>query len=193
MVKIVEEKKTDNVRLVDANQNKSDDFIETKKSNQQVEEIAIGYGAEPPVLEESKSVVKQNAVKNIEKPSPSTNEKIENKSAAEPQDEFSLLKAKLDKSVYARSTKSNIKVSSSDSSAVFSTPTVDARQINSNTIVSSGTDKTKQDANAVYHTVVKGETGYSIAKKYGIKIQQLNEWNALDFGGIKIGQKLRVK
>lgn len=46
---------------------------------------------------------------------------------------------------------------------------------------------------AQYHTVVAGETAFSIAKKYGITMKQLIDWNQLDFGKIKVGQKLRVK
>jgi len=41
--------------------------------------------------------------------------------------------------------------------------------------------------------VKKGETGFSIAKKYGITVRQLNDWNNLNFGAIQEGQKLRVK
>ena len=41
--------------------------------------------------------------------------------------------------------------------------------------------------------VKKGDTAFGIAKKHNISISQLNEWNKLDFKGIKVGQKLKVK
>jgi membrane-bound lytic murein transglycosylase D len=44
-----------------------------------------------------------------------------------------------------------------------------------------------------FYTVKKGDTGFSIAKRNGITVKQLTEWNNLNFGAIKEGQKLRVK
>ena len=110
-------------------------------------------------------------------------------STNEPMDELAQLKAKLDKAVYARSSKSNIKVSGDDSSAVFNTksnisaPTQKA----TSAVLEAGSNT------SVFHVVQKGETGYSIAKKYGIKVKDLNDMNNLNFEGIKTGQKLRVK
>lgn len=46
--------------------------------------------------------------------------------------------------------------------------------------------------NARFHTVQSGETAFSISKKYNITMKQLIDWNQLDFGKIKVGQKLRV-
>lgn len=119
------------------------------------------------------------------------NQTITQVAAPEPEaaDEISRLKARLDQSVYSRSSRSNIKVSSSDSAAVYNAP---AKQ--QTTIVSSNSATAElAAANAAYHTVKTGETAYSIAKQYGISVKQLNELNGLDFQGIKVGQKLRVK
>lgn len=171
-------------------------------STPQVEEVVIGYGAEAPVLTTAKEVAptiapstlpaKANSpVSGSDAPNeinPKATTNIEEMPAPEePQDDFAKLKAKLDKAVYARSSASNVKVSSTDSSAVFS---------QNKPIATATTAKATTQANnpnAQYHVVQKGDTGYSIAKHYGIKVQQLNEWNNLDFGGIKIGQKLRVR
>ncbi|QUG41573.1 N-acetylmuramoyl-L-alanine amidase [Psychrobacillus sp. INOP01] len=47
---------------------------------------------------------------------------------------------------------------------------------------------------AVYHTVVSGDTVYSLSQKYGSNAQQIKDWNGLDANyTIYIGQVLRVK
>lgn len=49
-------------------------------------------------------------------------------------------------------------------------------------------------APVVYHTVVTGDTVYSLAQRYGSTIQQIRSWNGLDENyTIYIGQVLRVK
>lgn len=51
-----------------------------------------------------------------------------------------------------------------------------------------------QKKNVVYHTVVQGDTVYSLSQKYGSTIYQIKEWNQLDDQfTIYIGQVLRVK
>lgn len=50
----------------------------------------------------------------------------------------------------------------------------------------------RNDAGKMY-TVQRGDTAYTIAKKHGITIRQLMDWNGLDFDTIKEGQSLRVK
>jgi LysM repeat protein len=114
---------------------------------------------------------------------------VENKKPVpeEPMDEIALLKARLDKAVYSKSSKSKIKVVSSDSSSVLMPALVkkSSPELPSKSVASS--------AGQIYHVVEKGDTGFSIAQKYGIKIKQLNEWNNLNFDGIKVGQKLRVR
>lgn len=176
-----------NYRLQEPNKNEpKDEFVPTKKIVQASEEIEIGYGAERPAflkVDTAKiiSEAKQNTtIENVAK----EEKKIV---PEEPMDEIALLKARLDKAVYSKSSKSNIKVVSSDSSLVTIPATAQKRTYEEPaSIVSSSVEP-------VFHIVEKGDTGYSIAKKYGIKIKQLNEWNNLNFDGIKVGQKLRVR
>ncbi|MBA9075396.1 LysM peptidoglycan-binding domain-containing protein [Rufibacter quisquiliarum] len=47
-------------------------------------------------------------------------------------------------------------------------------------------------AAASEHTVAAGETLYSISRKYGVTLQELQAWNELGTGSLAIGQKLRV-
>lgn len=170
-----------NVRLVAPNQNKTnDEYVATQKVVQQTEEIEIGYGAEPPAeLKQQQPNTIQNDLRKVEVKTATPQDPEES------QDEFTQLKVKLDKAVYARSPQSNIKVSRNDSASVFTQSAV------TKTVESSTAVKTIPEG--AYHTVVAKETLYSIAKKYGIKVKQLNEWNKLNFEGIKVGQKLRVK
>ncbi|GGK64640.1 LysM peptidoglycan-binding domain-containing protein [Rufibacter glacialis] len=42
------------------------------------------------------------------------------------------------------------------------------------------------------HTIAPGETLYSISRKYGVSVQDLQTWNSLGTGAISIGQKLTV-
>ncbi len=101
----------------------------------------------------------------------------------EPRDELARLKAKMDKVVYstARDTpetqkKSGIKVEE------------DLRPVPS-TAIPPVTETTSDK----YHIVKKGETAFGISKRYNITMQQLREWNKLEFEAIRIGQKLQVK
>lgn len=54
-------------------------------------------------------------------------------------------------------------------------------------------ESTRAAAGTKYHTVQKGETAYSISKKYGITIDQLYKWNNMDATGVKIGKALVVQ
>jgi len=50
------------------------------------------------------------------------------------------------------------------------------------------------DVNAVYYSIKKGDTMYSIAKKYGTTMQQICTWNNItNPDKIYLGQKIRVK
>ncbi len=44
-----------------------------------------------------------------------------------------------------------------------------------------------------YHIVQKGDTLYSLSRRYGTTVEQIRKWNGLPDNIIKIGQKLRVK
>lgn len=45
----------------------------------------------------------------------------------------------------------------------------------------------------IYYTVKKGDTLYSISKKYGVSIKELKRLNNLRSSKIKIGQKIKIK
>ncbi|MCM3454392.1 N-acetylmuramoyl-L-alanine amidase [Heyndrickxia oleronia] len=52
----------------------------------------------------------------------------------------------------------------------------------------------QKKSGAVYHTVVAGDTVYSLSRQYGCTIQQIRDWNGLDANyTIYVGQVLRVK
>jgi len=44
----------------------------------------------------------------------------------------------------------------------------------------------------IYHTVVPGDTLYSLARKYRVSVQQLIDWNHLSGTTIRAGQRLIV-
>lgn len=46
---------------------------------------------------------------------------------------------------------------------------------------------------SVQHTVVKGESMYSISRKYGVTIKQIMEWNNKPDFNVKPGEKLEIK
>ncbi len=97
----------------------------------------------------------------------------------EPQDEFSRLKAKLDRVVY-----------SSENKAAKQPETKEAK--GSAKPEAAPASKTAANTASTY-TVKKGDTAFSIAKKHNITMRQLMDWNKLDFESIKVGQQLRVK
>ncbi len=52
----------------------------------------------------------------------------------------------------------------------------------------------KKKSTVVYHTVVSGDTVYSLSRKYGSTVAQIKNWNGLDDDyTIIVGQRLRVK
>ncbi len=54
-------------------------------------------------------------------------------------------------------------------------------------------ERPEADDSGKYHIVQKGDTLYSLSKRYGTTVQQLQKWNGLSDYTIKVGQKLRVK
>ncbi len=44
----------------------------------------------------------------------------------------------------------------------------------------------------VYHTVEKGDTMFSISKRYEVSISQIQEWNNLTDTGVQLGQRLKI-
>jgi membrane-bound lytic murein transglycosylase D len=47
--------------------------------------------------------------------------------------------------------------------------------------------------NAIYHTVVTGDTLYNISRRYGLSVQELMALNGLENNVIRKGQQLKVK
>jgi len=80
------------------------------------------------------------------------------------------------------STASRVAASSAMASTIASGQTLDSRHAN-------GSDA--HQAGATYK-VVKGDTLSLIAKKQGVEVSQLREWNHLKSDNIKLGQMLRV-
>ena len=106
------------------------------------------------------------------------------KQAEEPQDDFSRLKAKLDRVVYAQNTHPAPVTKSSAATPQQQSPVVaQAAKPATDTAVLPAT-----------HTVKEGETAFGIAREHNISVKQLMEWNNLSgFQKIQVGQKLRVR
>lgn len=104
--------------------------------------------------------------------------------APEPQDEMSRLKARFDKAVY-----SPVKPVAKPAQAVASTSAPDKVVVEKPApIVASSA------AGAKYYTVQKGDTAFGIAKKHGITVRQLQDWNGLSMdAGVPLGKKLKVQ
>lgn len=60
-------------------------------------------------------------------------------------------------------------------------------------VKSENTKSETVTTNFTYHTVAQGETLYAIARKYGVKVDDIKKLNNLGDGAIKPGDKLRVK
>ena len=57
----------------------------------------------------------------------------------------------------------------------------------------SSSGKTTSTSTVKTHTVKKGETLNSIARKYGCTVNDLKKWNGLKSNNVKVGQKLKIK
>ena len=55
---------------------------------------------------------------------------------------------------------------------------------------SAGT--TASSPKTMYHTVVKGETMFSISKQYDVPIEQIQTWNNLNSTQVNLGQKIKI-
>ncbi len=157
---------------------------------------------ETPVVEPPKEIVEMETVATVNKPSTlptakpvtATAKKVEVPVIEEePKDELDKLKRKFDKVVYA---KDNTRTATPAQPTVVTVPKPDTMKAivkPSEPVVETSVTIQPSSDPAKFHLVKKGETGFSIAKKYGITVRQLNDWNNLNFGAIQEGQKLRVK
>lgn len=111
-----------------------------------------------------------------------------------PKDEFDMLKAKLDRVVYA-SEKSTDKTKTKPAATETKKEEAKTTQKELKPQPKPTPGSAKAEAGFVgLYTVKKGDTAFSIAKKNKISIKQLMEWNNLtDFKEVKVGQQLRVK
>ncbi|MCD8081155.1 MAG: transglycosylase SLT domain-containing protein [Bacteroides sp.] len=57
----------------------------------------------------------------------------------------------------------------------------------------SGSGSSASNNGAAYHTIRKGETLSTIARRYGVKVSQLQAWNNLKGTNITAGKRLKVK
>jgi LysM repeat protein len=74
----------------------------------------------------------------------------------------------------------------------------DALNIGQKLLVSKAAKTTQNNTekvttNVVYHTVEKGDTLYSISRKYNVKVDAIKELNKLSDNTLSVGQKLRIK
>lgn len=106
------------------------------------------------------------------------------------------LKAYMDKTVYVdkQQTAAINRSSSVIKEEESYTATVPARRLaqskNNNTSPEVHASISQKTA---FHTVVRGDTAFSISKKYGITISQLQQWNKLSSATVPLGKRLRVK
>lgn len=66
-------------------------------------------------------------------------------------------------------------------------------QVSKTSKKSSGNNKTTSSSTVKTHTVKKGETLNSIAKKYGCTVNDLKKWNGLKNNNVVVGKKLKIK
>jgi LysM repeat protein len=111
-------------------------------------------------------------------------EVVKPKAPEEPLDEFSRLKARLDKVVYAPAKTPAPKPAATQ---VAASPTIEKPVVSATPAVATAA------GGKMYHTVKSGETAFGIARQYGISMKELMTMNDLNFQAIKIGQKLRVR
>lgn len=164
-------------------------YVERSEDNEPAANTAAAPS--PAAATNTAGMVREEADEDAEvEKEPAVSEAAQSQPAAEPQDELAKLKAKLDKVVYGneRSSGGNAIKVSNDPIPVY---TASAQQ-KTETQVAPVTAQADNDV-ARFYTVQKGDTAFSIAKRNGITMKQLMDWNHLNFDGIKIGQKLRVK
>ncbi|WP_179346653.1 LysM peptidoglycan-binding domain-containing protein [Winogradskyella ursingii] len=61
-----------------------------------------------------------------------------------------------------------------------------------NLIEKNESSSVQQKGNLTYHTISKGETLYSLSKRFGIEVEDLKRINNLNSNIIKVGQKLSI-
>jgi|GEM_PF-29829 len=144
--------------------------------------------ADAPISTTSAPVVKTPAVAEVKQPTTPVNE--------EPQDEFSRLKARLDKVVYAKNDNTTATTATpaapvvAKAAPVAEVPAPKEKAIDE---VAKEAPRVSAAEAEKYYTVKKGDTAFNIARRNNITMRQLLNWNNLDFETVKVGQRLRVK
>ncbi|MBL7719963.1 MAG: glucosaminidase domain-containing protein [Flavipsychrobacter sp.] len=99
-------------------------------------------------------------------------------------DEYSRLKSKLDKVVYASDAIDAQKAREAEEKMIADKIAAEEKKL--------ADEKKAAEANK-YYIVKKGDTAASIAKKNKLTMRQLMEWNNMDWAEVTPGQKLMVK
>lgn len=76
--------------------------------------------------------------------------------------------------------------------SVIKIPSVKTSTVKTQQMQTVKQNTTAVTGNATTHTVVKGETLYSISKKYNVSIEQLKAWNHLTDNSVSLGSNLIV-
>jgi LysM repeat protein len=151
---------------------------EPAKTDDGPESASAGASAPATTEPAPAEVAKTAATPPVEEPKPVIPEPEKPK---EPEDEFSRLKAKLDRVVYANDRKAA-------ATPVVAAPAPEVKK----EAPKAAAPAAAKDGVKLY-TVKKGDTAFKIAKAHNITMKQLLEWNNLDFESIKVGQQLKVK
>ncbi len=72
-------------------------------------------------------------------------------------------------------------------------PTVSSPDLSTENITKTQSSTSPQAAPVKHHKVVRGDTLYGLARKYGITVTNIKAWNNLTSNTIKVGQRLVVK
>lgn len=75
---------------------------------------------------------------------------------------------------------------------LYDTPIAASSSVNASTSLNSSTYAASYPASARRHTVVKGDTLYSLSKRYGVGLSELRSANGLSGNTISIGQVLQM-
>lgn len=131
-----------------------------------------------PVIPETKETV---APVKVDAP-PSSTTQPTTEPQGPPQDELSLLKAKLDKIVYSDNNKTTVPAPA----------TVPVKQVTAVAPKPAHAGPEAKNAAVKYYTVKKGDTAFNISKRAGMTVPELMELNDLKKPIVEIGQRLKV-
>lgn len=161
------------------------EIISPATSNERtaVAPVAINESAATAVTNDGFNIASESAVEEAGNDEDDRTEQLPVVAAApeeEPKDEMSRLKARFDKAVYAPTKPRPVQQSAPVSG--------NAAPVKAAPVAASS------PSGAKFYTVQKGDTAFGIAKKHGITVRQLQEWNGLSMdAGVPLGKKLKVQ